>query len=285
MREQSRANGTHQMEERAGSERGFALILALLSLMLLTFLGLTLATSTSTELKIATNYRWQQQALYNAEAGIEAGKRILSGIQPDWQGILPSQRATGWDPTATPPANHAGVTPPTGNAETRNFESGPCDKRGNGVGYGVILKDTAGNSYQYTSSLYGQSLNGAFTLWVRRPTVVQNDGTIIDYGGVGNQNHVVLVSEGIAPYTGAALASNTAASNVAVQTIEVLLSQVTPNTQDNCQVRPGQTGGGAEGAGYAACSPISGGAAGLGDAVGAAGGARGGLGNQPGGVH
>jgi len=52
--------------QKRRSERGFALILAILSLMLLTFLGLTLATTTSTELQIATNYRWSQQALYNA---------------------------------------------------------------------------------------------------------------------------------------------------------------------------------------------------------------------------
>ena len=55
-------------------EGGFALILAILALMLLTFLGLTLATTTSTELRIATNYRWNTQALYNAEAGIEADR-------------------------------------------------------------------------------------------------------------------------------------------------------------------------------------------------------------------
>ena len=60
--------------DRAAGEGGFALILAILSLMLLTFLGLTLAATTSTELQIATNYRWSQQALYNAEAGIEAAR-------------------------------------------------------------------------------------------------------------------------------------------------------------------------------------------------------------------
>ena len=64
--------------DRRPGERGFALVLAILSLMLLTFLGLTLATTTSTELQIATNYRWSQQALYNAEAGIEAARIILA---------------------------------------------------------------------------------------------------------------------------------------------------------------------------------------------------------------
>ena len=68
-----------------------ALVLAIMALMLLTFLGLTLATTTSTELQIATNYRWSQQALYNAEAGIEAAKAILRSmpVGTSWATLLP----------------------------------------------------------------------------------------------------------------------------------------------------------------------------------------------------
>ena len=79
----------------AGRQAGFALILAILSLMLLTFLGLTLAATTSTELQIATNYRWSQQALYNAEAGLEASKLLLAQIarvDGDFRNILPVRR-------------------------------------------------------------------------------------------------------------------------------------------------------------------------------------------------
>ena len=65
-----------QTDPRA-REAGMALVLAIMALMLLTFLGLTLAATTSTELQIATNYRWSEQARYNAEAGVEAGKVIL----------------------------------------------------------------------------------------------------------------------------------------------------------------------------------------------------------------
>ena len=39
------------------SEQGFALILAILSLMLLTFLGLTLATTTSTDFSLTSSLR------------------------------------------------------------------------------------------------------------------------------------------------------------------------------------------------------------------------------------
>ena len=85
-------------EGRRG-ERGFALVLAILSLMLLTFLGLTMATTTSTELQIATNYRWSQQALYNAEAGLEAARIVLSNVADvttQWRRSCPPARTTWW---------------------------------------------------------------------------------------------------------------------------------------------------------------------------------------------
>src|SRR3972149_265724 len=82
-------------------QAGFALVLAMLALMLLTFLGLTLTMTTSTELQIATNYRWSQQAYYNAEAGIELGKRYLRQIE--WSVVLPTSRGSSdMGPCTTP---------------------------------------------------------------------------------------------------------------------------------------------------------------------------------------
>ena len=137
--------------EAARGERGFALILAILSLMLLTFLGLTLATTTSTELQIATNYRWSQQALYNAEAGLEAARIVLSNnadINQKWLNILPQPRVDGggtplwWDEGSAP-----------GPVETRytgrDFDNMTCDTRG-GVGYGLVL-DRRGHRATRTS--------------------------------------------------------------------------------------------------------------------------------------
>jgi Tfp pilus assembly protein PilX len=242
------------------SESGFALILALLALMLLTFLGLTLATSTSTELKIATNYRWQQQALYNAEAGIEAGKRILSGVQ-SWTTVLPTKRTASWTGGGTVPANRDGANATYANNDawgnaSRNFENGPCDKHGDGVGYGAVLDDGTGLApYQYKTTLYGASLNGAFTLWVRRPVVPKGDGNLQDYTGQGDEDHLVLVAEGVAPYTGNQLTSSNA-GNAAVQVVEVLLSKVTGSQQSPCQTRAGQSGQSAGGGNFASCSTI-----------------------------
>jgi PilX N-terminal len=262
MREPRRDERNHgQMGRGAEPEAGFALILALLALMLLTFLGLTLATSTSTELKIATNYRWQQQALFNAEAGIEAGKRILSNLgtasATPWTAILPTKRAIPWDGSAAPDtATRGGANAPL--SVSRNWESGPCDKRGDGVGYGAVLT-AGGTTYQYTNSLYGQNLNGAFTLWVRRPTMTLPNGSISDFNGTGDEDHLILVSEGVAP--GSALSGTAGANNAAVQVIEVLLSQVVVPGVPECNTRGGQTGQGTGGAGFSGCSMLSGGTA------------------------
>jgi hypothetical protein len=69
------------------SERGAALITALMAMMLLTALGLALVMSTSTETKITGNFRAGQEGLYAADAGIE---RVMDDLLtvPDWNNIL-----------------------------------------------------------------------------------------------------------------------------------------------------------------------------------------------------
>jgi hypothetical protein len=54
----------------AGNERGVALILALVMLLLLTILGAWALDTSSTDLKIAGNYRTAQYAFYAAEGGV-----------------------------------------------------------------------------------------------------------------------------------------------------------------------------------------------------------------------
>jgi hypothetical protein len=69
------------------TERGAALVTALMALMLLSALGLALVLSTSTETKITGNFRGGQEALYAADAGIE---RVMDDLLtvPDWNKIL-----------------------------------------------------------------------------------------------------------------------------------------------------------------------------------------------------
>jgi hypothetical protein len=252
---------------RPSSEAGFALVLAILALMLLTFLGLTLATTTSTELQIATNYRWSQQALYNAEAGIEAGKLILTHeAGTDWSPVIPTVR-TGvtWrqaGPAPAPPALPAvlaGVTVDASGNPLRNWENAGCDQRGGSVGFGVILNDTGTDlalgqqgPVQYKTAILGQNLNGATTVWVRRGFTINNDGTFQDDP---SSLALVLTAEGVAPYTAGNIVSAFAQVNRATRTLEVsLLRAAGGNTP--CEAYKAQAGAGVSGSGFAVCGAL-----------------------------
>lgn len=59
------------------NEQGFVLVTGLLTLVVLTFLGLAATTNTSIELKIAGNDRLNQENFYDAEATLILGTEIL----------------------------------------------------------------------------------------------------------------------------------------------------------------------------------------------------------------
>jgi len=243
--------------ERRRGERGFALVLAILSLMLLTFLGLTMAATTSTELQIATNYRWSQQALYNAEAGLEAARIVLSGVADvanGWRAILPTARTTPWAPGSAPP--------PGGTAVGRDYYKSDCDERG-GVGYGLVLADTTGH-YENVSTFHDQTLNGAFTVWVRRPLKVDNAGMYVDDS---RDDAMVIVSEGVAPYVYTGVFAGEANALVrSRQAVRVLETRFTLSLQSRppCGIGggQGQEGGSAMGENFNPCVNVTPGAEG-----------------------
>lgn len=70
-----------------GSDRGTALITAIMATLLLSALGLALVLSTSTEGMIAGNFRNGQEALYAADGAVE---RVMDDLLtvPDWNNIL-----------------------------------------------------------------------------------------------------------------------------------------------------------------------------------------------------
>jgi hypothetical protein len=260
----------------ASRQAGFALVLAILSLMLLTFLGLTLATTTSTELQIATNYRWSQQAHYNAEAGLEAAKLLLAQIartEADFRNILPASRAGTWAYGVTgasggPPNPTAGTPARSG---LRDYERMGCADR-SGVGYGRVLTAPTGTpqpgDYQDVSQFMSTTLNGAFTLWVRRQLLPQLNGEFKD----NNDNTALVVTaEGIAPYlssdSGASGSTQRAFahSNQAREVLEVSYALLV-NQGQRCQGLSGQEGLGPSGENFDPCSPLSG--AGVGKAFG-----------------
>jgi hypothetical protein len=266
---------TGSIAGRRRSDRGFALILAILALMLLTFLGLTLAVTTSTELQIATNYRWSRQAFYNAEAGIEAGKVILANT-PLWLNIVPNNRPP-W--TVGPPAPALPIWP-AGPPNNRDFESQSCDNLG-GEGYGVVLNAAApagaAQRWENVSNFMGQSLNGAFTLWVRR-TIQQTGTTAQDDPGAPALNTVVLTAEGVAPYIGGGTVFTKA--NQSRQLLEMNLTLAVAGT---CRQYGPQKGGAPTGENFDPCSSLAAGATGgLVGAFGAGAGRVGGVGSLAG---
>jgi hypothetical protein len=244
-------------QNRRSGEQGFALILAILALMLLTFLGLTLATTTSTELQIATNYRWSQQAQYNAEAGLEAGRVILAQVADAatyWANDLYAARTVAWNQGAAPT--------PGGTSSGRDYEHASCDVRG-GVGYGKVLTNSTVR-YENIDTFAGQALNGAFTVWIRRPLQIGIDGK---YADLPDNDTVVLVAEGVAPYIGAADAFLRA--HQAVRVLETRFNLALSKAGKPCGLgqMQGQEGGSPMGENFNPCAPVTAGPGGSLDPV------------------
>jgi len=248
--------------ETARGESGFALVLAILSLMLLTFLGLTMATTTSTELQIATNYRWSQQALYNAEAGIELGKRYLRQIE--WQVVLPLARNAplanygGYGSGNCAQGNGGHCPQPALTRATRSFENYACDQTtvvaaaAGFAGYGMVLDDVNfAVPFENVSTFLGQSLNGNFTLWIRRPYTIAAASAELEDDT--RNDRLILTSEGVAPYIGLSAVSAFGQANRAMRILEVTLQRIAPG---DCENRTSQAGSGSLGAGFDQCDPI-----------------------------
>jgi len=68
-------------------ERGTALVVVLIAMVLMSAVGITLVLSTSAETRIAGNFRSAQEALYAAEAGANRAIADLRSV-PDWS-LLP----------------------------------------------------------------------------------------------------------------------------------------------------------------------------------------------------
>ena len=75
------------LHARVRNEQGTALIIALMSMMLLTALGAAVVMVTNTETMIASNYRNSQEALYAADAAAERVVQDLLMV-PRWNDIL-----------------------------------------------------------------------------------------------------------------------------------------------------------------------------------------------------
>lgn len=73
---------------RRESERGAALVMALMAMLILVAVGAALALNTSVEALISSNFRGGLQALYAAEAAAEWAVPDLLAAAPDWPTLL-----------------------------------------------------------------------------------------------------------------------------------------------------------------------------------------------------
>ena len=78
---------TTRLRARLGNEDGTALVVALMSMMLLTALGAAVVMVSNTETMIAANHRNSQEALYAADAAVERVVQDLLMI-PRWNDVL-----------------------------------------------------------------------------------------------------------------------------------------------------------------------------------------------------
>jgi len=84
-----------RLRTRLGNQDGTALIIALMSMMLLTALGAAVMMVSRTETAIANNYRNSQEALYAADAAVERVVQDLLMV-PRWNDILSGSTQSGF---------------------------------------------------------------------------------------------------------------------------------------------------------------------------------------------
>jgi PilX N-terminal len=211
---------------RSFSDEGSAFVISILVMFVLSVLGMALMLTTSTEKDIAINYRWGEQAFFNADAALEYGKNVLGEWllrEGDFKGILPPARddATVADSSALwgaaiPETPSCGDPTSPGCRDYQYFldhcppgAPGPCVRVYIGK---VLLRFADRTQVQYDFRLPGASvpgdlvgdgdpdLEGTATLWVRRPVVGTRDYGAVDGANPnGLHDRVILTAEGTAP--------------------------------------------------------------------------------------
>lgn len=204
------------------TEEGSAFVISILVLFVLSVLGMALMLTTTTEKDIAINYRWGEQAFFNADAALEYGKNVLASYlaaNNDFSAILPPPRTNVTVPDSTAPWGEAhpepgACDPSSPGCREYQYYADRCPPDGTNcvrVYIGRVLPRDDGTLAQYDfrlpSGVAGDldgdgtaDLEGTTTLWVRRPVV----GTQ-DYGAPsadfpsGFHDRAILTAEGTAP--------------------------------------------------------------------------------------
>jgi PilX N-terminal len=207
------------------SQQGSAFVISILILFVLSVLGMALMLTTTTEKDIAINYRWGEQAFFNADAALEYGKNVLGDhllVDGDFVNVLPPARTDATVPDASAPwgeghPDRLASCDPT-SPDCRDYQyfvdhcppgaPGPCVR----VYIGRVLRRRDDTKVQYDFRLPGgdvpgdvdadgeADLEGTVTLWVRRPIVGTRDyGAIDGANPIGLHDRVILTAEGTAP--------------------------------------------------------------------------------------
>src|SRR3990172_10289977 len=210
------------MAYRMRKEEGSAFIISILVLFVLSVLGLALMLTTTTEKDIAINYRWGEQAFFNADAALEYGKNVLALsalANTNFTAILPQARpdatvADAAQPWGTalpgPPPLGANCDPQVPPCRDNQYYIDQCPNAGVGpctrIYIGRVLQHPDGtpamSDFRAPGPVVGDldndgamDIEGTYTLWVRRPTVGSRD-----YGSLPKEeDRVILIAEGTAP--------------------------------------------------------------------------------------
>jgi hypothetical protein len=137
----------------------------------------------------------------------------------------------------------------------RDFYRSDCDDRG-GLGYGLVVDDGF-IRYENVDTFQAQRLNGAFTIWIRRPLNVTNAG---EYSDDTRNDAVVVVAEGVAPYTGAGDAFTRARQALRVLETRFALAVGTEGEPCGLGKMQGQEGGSPMGENFNPCANVTAGA-------------------------
>ena len=217
-----RTRVSHRM--RGISDEGSAFVISILVLFVLSVLGMALMLTTTTEKDIAINYRWGEQAFFNADAALEYGKNVLGDYllrDGNFENALPPARPDVTVVNSSAPWGAA--RPDLGSCDPsspgcRDYQYfvdhcppggvGPCVR----VYIGKVLVRPDGTPVQYDFRLPGgvvagdvdgdniADLEGTTTLWVRRPVVGTRDYGVSDsINPDGLHDRVILTAEGTAP--------------------------------------------------------------------------------------
>ena len=83
------------VDRSVGSERGIALLIAIMAMLFMTALGTALMLTTATETKISNNFRHSSESLYATDAGLERSMDDLLTV-PDWNSLLSGAATSGF---------------------------------------------------------------------------------------------------------------------------------------------------------------------------------------------